>query len=322
MHTQTSFFILKNISTLLRTSLFFLFLISTAIQAETTGEIATKAHLANINALLIFTAQEGLSSGRFNFTNVGVDMEIYHLPFTYHFDNEDKQIDYFLTGNIGYSRTFISRDIIIPPESRLNYDNHIRTYTTGLGGGVRYKASTDISLLGGAELIYSLSGASVKKPDDDIGDAIEDFFSQNYNDNFSYKLFVSAEYQPVIKQFKPYAKLNYKTYETKSSFDIQELASFKTQSSVATLELGIESPKLITKNLNYFTLEGYYNTNYLSGAIVQSVKFSDYSTLGLIAYWYTPEKPLWSERFFIEVSTVQSSGLDGYNFGIGFSINF
>jgi hypothetical protein len=57
------------------------------LHAETAKEIAEKAHLASINTLLIFTSQEGLSTGRYNFTDVGVDMEIYKLPFTYHFGN-------------------------------------------------------------------------------------------------------------------------------------------------------------------------------------------------------------------------------------------
>ena len=57
------------------------------LYAETPEDIAKEAHLANINALLIFTSQNGLNSGRYHFSKVGVDMEVYHLPFTYHFDS-------------------------------------------------------------------------------------------------------------------------------------------------------------------------------------------------------------------------------------------
>ena len=275
----------------LRLLIFFYAAFISALHAETAKEIAEKAHLASINALLIFTSQEGLSTGRYQFTNVGVDMEIYKLPFTYHFELKESSIDYFMVGNVGYSRTFISQDIDIPVDSRLNYENHIRTYTAGLGGGIRYKATEDIHFSGGIELIYSRSGASVKKPDDKLGDAIEDFFNQDYNDNITYEFFTIAEYRPVINNFKPYAEISYNLYETSSTFSFDEFVTFNTQSSVTTLAIGIETPELLKKNRNYLTLEGYIYGNYLSGAVVQSVQFDLYSTVGVVAYWYTPDGP-------------------------------
>ena len=306
----------------LRLLIFFYIVVISELHAETPKEIAEKAHLASINALLIFTSQDGLSTGRYNFTNVGVDMEVYKLPFTYHFESKENPVDYFLVGNVGYSRVFISQQIELPPTSRLNYDNHIRTYTAGLGGGIRYKATEDIHFSGGIELIYSRSGASVEKPDDKLGDAIEDFFNQNYNDNITYNYFAIAEYRPVINDYKPYAEFSYNLYETSSTFSFDELVTFDTQSSVTTLALGVETPELLKRNRNYLTLEGYVHGNYLTGAVVQSVQFDSYSTLGVVAYWYTPDAPWWAERFFFEVSTVQSSGLDGYNIGVGFTVDF
>ena len=302
--------------------LIFFFAISVScVHADTIKEIAEKAHLANINTLLIFTSQDGLSSGRYNFTNVGVDMEVYKLPFTYHFESE-KPLSYFMIGNVGYSRVFILQEIEIPPSSRLNYDNHLRTYTAGLGGGVRYKATEDIHFSGGAQLIYSRSGASVKKPDDQIGDAIEDFFNQDYNDNISYELLAIAEYKPVINDFKPYAAASYRLYETKSTFEFDEFLSFDTESSVTRLAVGIETPGLLHYHSNYLTLEGYVNGNYLTGAVVESVKFNSYSAVGAVVYWYTPGAPRWAGRFFLEASTVQSDGLNGYNIGVGFTADF
>ncbi len=275
-----------------------------------------------INALLIFTSQEGLSTGRYNFTNVGVEMEVYKLPVTYHFESKENPIDYFMVGNVGYSRVFISQQIELIPDSRLNYDNHIRTYTAGLGGGVRYKATDEIHFSGGIELIYSRSGASVKKPDDAIGDAIEDFFNQDYNDNITYAFFTTAEYRPVINDYKPYLEISYNLYKTSSTFSFDELITFGTQSSVTTLTLGAETPELIKSNRNYLTLEAYINGNYLTGDVVKSVKFDSYHTVGVVAYWYTPNDPWWAERFFFEASTVESGGLDGYNLGVGFGVDF
>lgn len=297
-------------------------LIATGAYAETVKEIAEKAHLANINALLIFTAQEGINSGHYRFTEVDVEMDVIHLPFTYQLASEHERINYFVVGNVGYSRTYLSEDIEIPPERHLDYDNHLRTYTAGLGGGIRYKAMEDSYLSGGIELIYSRSGASVKKPDDDIGDAIEDFFNKNYNDNISYRFFADAEYRPDGYRFKPYAKISFNLYETKSTFDFDELASFKSQSSVTRVSLGAETPKLLYNNGNYLTLEGYIGGNYLGGEVTHSVQFDSYGTVGAVAYWYTPGTPAWAERFFLEVSSVRSNGLEGYNVGVGFTLDF
>jgi len=305
-----------NLKVLLLTVLLF-----SSVYSLTLEEIAEKAHIANINTLLIFTSQEGLNSGLYHFSNVGVDMEIYNLPFTYHLKS-DTNINYFIVGNVGYSRVFISQNVEIPPSVELNYDNHLRTYTGGLGGGARYKFNADLSILAGAELIYSKSGASVKKPNDGAGDAIEDFFNKNYNDNLSYKIFTALEYRTTINEYKPYALLSYKSYETKSTFSFDDLSSFKSASSVTTLSLGCETPKLFEFDENSLTFEAYYNANYLSGAVKDVVKFDTYSTVGGVAYFNTPSGPWWASRFFLELSTVQSAGLDGYNAGLGFTLDF
>ena len=302
-------------------SLCLVFLLASILNAKTAEEIAKEAHIASINTLLIFTSQEGLNSGRYSFTDVGVDMEVYHLPFTYHLASDTK-LNYFIVGNVGYSRVFISKEIDIPPSSRLNYDNHLRTYTAGLGGGARYKFTSDLSAMAGLELIYSKSGASVKKPDDSIGDAVEDFFNKNYNDNLSYEFLANIEYRPTINEYKPYAVLTYKVYETKSSFSFDDLASIKSESSVTTLALGCQTPKLFEFDANSITLEAYLNANYLSGTVKDVVKFDTYSSLGGVIYYNTPKEPWWASRYFLEASVVSSSGLEGYNVGVGFTLDF
>ena len=291
------------------------------LKANSPGDIAKDAHLANINALLIFTSQNGLNTGLFHFTNVGVDMEIYSLPFEYQFKS-DSNINYFLVGNVGYSRVFVSKDIVLPPNSRLTYDNHLRTYTAGLGIGMRYMFSDELRFLGGLEFIYSRSGASVKKPDNDIGDAIEDFFNKNYNDNLSYKFFVEAEYKPKFESLNPYFKIGYNLYDTKSNFTFDELSDIQSESSVVSASLGLESNELYRFDSSYLTLEGYLNVNYLSGQVEKSVQFDTYTKVGAVAYLYLEDKDLWVERLFLEASSVNADGLDGYNIGIGFTIDY
>ena len=291
------------------------------LKANSVGDVAKNAHLANINALLIFTSQDGLNTGLYHFREVGVDMEVYNLPFKFHFDSQSN-VNYFMVGNVGYSRVYVSKDIIIPPSSRLNYNNHLRTYTAGLGGGMRYKFTQELNVLGGLELIYSRSGASVKQPDDDLGNAIEDFFNKNYNDNISYKIFAQVEYKPKFKHLNPYIKFDYKFFDTKSDFTFDELGTFQSQSDVSSLSIGAESNELFRYDNSYLTLEAYLNANYLNGAVVESVKFNKYAKVGGVAYWYIENTPSFIKRYFIEVSSINADSLDGYNLGIGFSLNY
>ncbi|EDZ61370.1 hypothetical protein SMGD1_2558 [Sulfurimonas gotlandica GD1] len=289
--------------------------------ADTIEDIAKKAHLASINTLLIFTSQDSLNSGLYHFTKVGVDMHVYHLPFSYTLKQTDKGIEYFIVGNLGYSTVNISKDVIIPPNSRLNYENHISTYTAGIGGGIRYKFTKEFSASGGIELIYSRSGAKLTQPDDAIGDAIEGFFNKNFNDNISYKFFTDVEYKTKFKELNPYVIFSYKTYQTKSSFSFDELISYNTDSSVATFTIGAQSNELISFDKNYITLESYFNANYLNGDIANTVKFNNYASLGAISYLYS-NVPSWIKRYFLEVNLIKADGLDGYNIGVGFTINY
>ena len=306
--------------------LFCLLAITLYLHAQSDEEnIAKKAYQANINALMVFTSQEGLNSGHYRFTNVGATMDIYHLPFTYHLTSNYENINFFLMGNVGYSRTMLDNAFLPTPHEAqeiLTYENHLRTYTGGLGMGVRYHNDYGINILTGIELIYSRTGIKVRDPDDDLGDAIKDFFDENYNDNLTYKILAQLEYRKKYKGFEPYALLSYKLYETKADFSFDDLTSFTTQTSVLSFGLGVETPQLYTLNQMYLTLEGYLYTHYFGGDIIDVVQFDTYNSFGAVAYWYTPKKFSWAKRFFLEVSTVNSSGLEGYNIGIGFTVDF
>ena len=285
-------------------------------------QLGEKAFLANINTLLVFTSQDGLSTGEYRFSKVGMKMYIANLPFIYHLKST-KRYNWFILGNVGYSRVYLIENYKDPRSNIiLNYDNHIQTYTAGFGGGVRYHITADLALLGGAELIYSRAGVSIK-PRDPIGGAIEDFFNSNYNDNITYKFLSAFEYRPKLQQdFKPYLLANYKIFDTKSDFTFTSLSRLTSQSGTLTLSSGLETPALYTYKNNYCTFEGYYHYNRLFGSIKDIVKFSGYSTLGGVLYYYTPKQPNFASRFFLEASSVFSSGLEGYNVGIGFTIDF
>ena len=293
------------------------------LEASSSNKIE-KVNAATLNALLIFTSQEGLSSGLYHFTNtaVDVDMKVYHLPFTYHFKS-DNNVNYFIVGNVGYSQTYLAGDAQkLPDSSSLDYNSHIQTFTAGLGGGARYKITKELLISGGIEFIYSRAGLSVSLPNNEVDHNIEDFFHNNYSSNLSYKVFGLLEYQTIIKEFKPYVTLGYKLFETKSTVTFDELVKFNSQSNVTTLNVGFETPKLFEDGKNNFTLETYLNTNYLGGTVKEVVNFSWYQSFGLVGYYNTPLKPDWASRFFVEVNTIRSGGLEGYNIGVGFTLDF
>ncbi len=310
----------------MRIWLLLLLSLSLSHSADTPEDIATRAYQANINALMVFTSQEGLSSGHYRFTNVGAEMNVAHLPFIYHLAPYDEKMNFFIVGNVGYSKTSLYESIEVDTDrsesERLEYDNQLQTYTGGLGFGLRYKTDYGIDILAGIEFIYSRTGITLREPDDDIGDAIVGFFNGKFNDNLTYKLLTQFEYHTEYEGSHPYARLSYKLYETKAGFNFDELASFSTQASVTSLGAGVESPRLYSYDDMYLTLEGYLYGHYLGGDIVDVVGFEAYSTVGAVAYWYTQNSPTWAERFFLEVSTVKSGGLEGYNLGIGFTVDF
>jgi len=314
------------VPTLLRTWLLLIALVFIGHTADTPKDIATRAYQANINALMVFTSQEGLNSGHYLFTDAGVEMNVIHLPFIYHLAPVNESLNLFIVGNVGYSRTSLSDPIEVATKEsdpiRLDYDNKLQTYTGGLGFGLRYKTDYDIDILAGIEFIYSRTGISLREPDDDIGDAIVDFFNGKFNDNLTYKLLTQLEYHKEYKGFRPYAKLSYKLYETKAGFNFDELTSFSTQASVTSLGAGVETPRLYAYDDMYLTLEGYLYAHHLNGDIVDVVRFENYGSVGAVAYWYTQSDPEWAERFFLEISTVKSNGLEGYNLGIGFTVDF
>lgn len=288
-------------------------------------DAAKKAYLANVNALMVFTSKDGLNSGRYEFTRANATMTILHVPFRYHFATFDPRWNFFAVGGAGYSETQMTTDLNVTrtatEQIKLTTTNMLQTYTGGLGGGLRYHEDNGLELMGGLELIYSRIGIS-NRDHNRVGDIIEDFFKGQYNDNLSYRFFAYAEYRREVYGFKPYVKLSYELYETKSAISIQELITFTTQSGVTAFAIGGETPAMLSYDRMYLTAEGYLRGSYMGGDIDKVVGFDGFGTLGGVAYWYVPDALKHIKRFFLEVSTIQADGLRGYNIGLGFSLEY
>jgi len=290
---------------------------------DTPEEAAQKAYLANINALMVFTSKDGLNSGIYEFTRANATMKILHVPFRYQFDPFRDGWNLFLVGGGGYSETEMTSDIngsISPTDGtiQLTTTNMLQTYTGGIGGGVRYRNDTGIEFYTGLELIYSRVGVT-NRDSNGAGEIVDDFFKGQYNDNLSYKFFLLTEYQKEYFGFKPYVKLSYELYETKSAISFEQLSKFTSQTNVTSFAVGSETPPVVSYDGMYLTLEGYLRGSYLGGDITRAAKFDGYGTVGWIAYWYVAETMNYFKRFYLEVSTIQADGLRGYNVGIGFN---
>lgn len=276
--------------------------------------------MADINAILIFTTQSGLTPGKYTFTKNNTVLDTFHLAGKYNLEPFSENFNFFFGGLIGYSEIARTNEVNQTSE-RLTTDNMLRTYSAALGGGIRYFNDSGFSLSGEMELVYSRMGYAWKK-ENKLGKFIEDLFDSSYVDILTFHVTGMAKYQKEWNGFFPYAVLLLELYETKSAFSVEQITKFTTQSSVANVVIGVESPPLVHYNKMYMSLEGYFVESFLGSDLPQVVGFDRYSTVGGLAYWYVPNDLKYIRRFYIEVSTTHADGMHGYNIGLGFSLDY
>ena len=160
--------------------IFLFFLLLSSMKATTLDEQLTQdAYLATVNAAIVFTSQDGLSSGLYRFTNIDTEMRMYNLPLSYHFDPLTEKTNIFMIFDMAYSETSNDRDVDANG-TFLHLNNSLQTYVGGIGAGVRYRATAHSALLFGAELIYSRVGLTARTEDELDGSAVENFFSDDF----------------------------------------------------------------------------------------------------------------------------------------------
>ena len=307
------------------------FLLFSYMKATTLDEQLTQdAYLATINAAIVFTSQDGLSSGIYRFTKIDTQMRMYNLPLSYQFDPLTENTNLFLLFDLGYSDTRKDSNVLDDNGTFLRLDNRMQTYVGGIGVGLRYRATAHSNLSFGGELIYSRVGLTVRPEEDLDGSSVENFFSDDFNDNFSYKLIGEYDYHREYRGYTIYTKLNYKLYKTLSKFDLTDLAndivgditSLRSQTSVASLMMGFETDSLYNYGDMSLTLEPYVKGNYIWGDLAEVARIGSYATAGVSVYWNTPEKRAYIYRYFIEPSVSRGDGLAGLNLSLGFSLDF
>ena len=292
-------------------------------------QLAQDAYLATVNAAIVFTSQDGLSSGVYNFTNLDTKMTMYNLPLTFHFDPVTERTNFFMMADMGYSDTRHEGEVD-DNSTLLHYYNRMQTYVVGLGGGVCYKISEHSEVLFGGEFLYSRIGIASREERLIDDSTIVNFFDGEFNENISYKLIAEYIYKRTIHKHEIYTKFNYKLYQTLSEFIISDvvadiigdIGSLQSQTSVASIMIGYETAPLYTYHKMNFTLEPYLKGNYIWGDLANVAKIDGYGTLGVSAYWNTPETDFYVYRYFIEPSFSKGYGLKGANLSLGFSLDF
>jgi len=296
-------------------------------------DLAEDVYLATVNAAIVFTSQDGLSSGVYHFTKVSVDMRLYNLPLTYQFDPISENSNLFMVIDLAYSDTRNSADVQSADPTTdfvLHVDNRLQAYIGGIGGGLRYRLNSHSDLSFGAELLYSRVGVSVITSDGLDGSDIENFFKEDFSENFTYKLFAQYDYHRQFRGYESYLKINYKLYKTLAKLNLVDLVgdvvgdvlSLNSQTYVASLIVGMETDPLYSHNGMYLTMEPYIKANYVGGDLAKVTKMDSYGTVGTAFYWNTPEKRAYIYRYFIEPSVARGNGLEGYNLSFGFSLDF
>ena len=307
-----------------------LFLFFSSAKATTLDEqLAQDAYLATVNAAMVFTSQDGLSSGIYRFTKIDKEMRMYNLPLNYHCDPLTEKTNLFILFDLGYSVTSGDQSVEDSNGSLLHLDNQLQTYVVGIGGGLRYLATEHSDLLIAGELLYSRVGLTVRAEDGLNPSDVTNFFSDDFNQNFSYKLMAEYAYHRNYRGYDIYTRLNYKLYKTLSKLDlsviddiISDITSLSSQTSVSSLIIGFETDPLYRYNDMRLTLEPSLKGNYIWGDLAKVAQISSYATAGLGVYWNTPEKSAYIYRYFIEPSISRGNGLEGLNLSIGFSLDF
>ena len=306
------------------------FLLFSSVKAVTLEEqLDADVYLATVNAAIVFTSQDGLSSGVYRFTKIDTEMRMYNLPLSYHFDPLSENTNLFMVMDLGYSDTRNDGDVD-DNGTLLHHENRLQTYVGGIGLGLRYKATEHSDLLLGGEVLYSRVGVTARVSDSLDGSDIVNFFSDDFNENFSYKLFAEYDYHREYRGYDIYTKLNYKLYKTLSELDftdivdsvIDDIVSLDSQTTVASLVVGFETDPLYSYHEMSLTLEPYVKANYIWGDLAKVAQISSYATAGISVYWNTPEKSAYIYRYFIEPSISRGNGLEGLNLSVGFSLDF
>ena len=288
---------------------------------EVLGELTNPT----INSMMIFTSQDSVNSGSYNFSNIDSDLTILHAPFVLNLKPFTPRWNIFLMGGAGYG--ILSAHNIYNANGVDILDGlSLINYSAGIGSGIRYQTDFGLSFAAGIEIIYSLTSFAAISSDSsaqEIIDSINNLLKAEHTQSFSNKSIVKIEYDKIFNNYRPYASISASFYGTNTSFDLEDIISLSSNSSLYQLKGGFESPHLYNfTNNQYLTIESYISGNLLDGTVKDVLETDHYFMGGVVGYLYSKEYLKFAHRYFIEYNILEGKGISGYNLGLGFSIDF
>ena len=289
-------------------------------------DAAKRAYLINVNAVMLFTSQDMLSSGKYKF---GDDDKIHimNLPFIHHFNPYNRYLNFYVNGSAGYSRRDESLDInkLFGTSGLPNDHVEFDTYALKLGGGVRVTPGYDLEMLFGGALIYThiKNSYDYNSPESEaiLKPAFDEVFANKNSDNFSYEFFMQYGYFPDFSGWKPYTLLSFHFFETHSDLTING-NDYTTNSSVSKLKAGLRTPELVSVYHVPMSLGGFIEGNLIHGDLDVDLGFDRYGAVGASLHFGTKFYTDLIEELSVEYSRVDGDGISGYNIGMGFDIAF
>lgn len=280
-----------------------------------------KSSLANVNALIILTTQDMLTSGRYTF-NSGATLHVLNIPYTYHFDPLFSDFNLFVNGSAGYSKLKADIDFDFPQTDELIYE----TVALRLGGGVRYASSFGVNFLVGFDFIYSHIRNTYNYNNPSIASEYQPLFDRVFANQdssaYTYEFFWQAGYTPVWAEWKPYAIFGVNYFDTKQELNFSALSSFHSSSLGSRLKLGFETPQLVHIDQTGLSLEFYLSANTFGGGVRDTLEFDGYGSSAALLHFYLNSLLPLVERIDLMAERVDGDGIEGYNVGLSGGFSF
>ena len=312
------------------TRLLALLYLSLSLRADNI-EVLKQASLANVNALIILTTQDMLTSGRYTFDDDS-SLHIINFPLYYHFDPLFSDFNLFLNGSAGYSK--MASDIDYGVKDELIY----QTAAFRFGGGIRYLSSFGLVFLVGFDFIYSRIRNTYHynsaKSEEDLKELFDLAFANQYSNAYTYELFWQVGYRPVWAEWKPYIILTLNYFDTKQDLSLKELSAFHSTSGGSRLKIGFETPQYIKLFQTGLSAEFFVAGNVFKGDVEETLGFEGYSSSAAMLHLYIDNDfygevdevlynvPSLLSRVDLMVERVTGEGIQGYNIGLGAGFNF
>ena len=312
------------------------------IRADELIDSLRQNSLANVNALVILTTQDMLTSGKYTFDN-GPDtagLHVTNFPLYYHFNPLFNRFNLFVNGSAGYSKFDTDIDWSEELGTSITSDDYMayETVALRLGGGVRYVSSIDIYVLAGFDFIYS----RIKNRYDYNSQAskvvlkekFEEAFANQYSNAYTYELFWQIGYTPVWAEWKPYIILSLNYFDTKQDLSVKQLSSFHSTSGGSRLKVGFETPQFFHLFNTGLSSEFFLAANAFTGDVRETLGFDGYGSSAAMLHFYIDSAfygevdevlyhvPSILNRIDLMVERVNGDGIEGYNIGVGAGFNF